>query len=306
MASDVPYASPSVRKYARELGVDLGRVKGSGPGGRLLREDVQAFVKSGGAARAPDPTPAAGGAALDLPAWPDLDHAKFGPIEEIEPTRIQRLSARNMARNWAMVPHVANFDKADVTDLEAFRQQINAENARRGVKATALAFMVKASVSALKEHPRFNVSFANGRIIQKKYFHIGFAADTPNGLVVPVIRDADRKGLIELAREMAELAALARDGKLSPAQMSGGCFTISSLGGIGGTGFTPIINAPEVAILGAGRSEMQPVWDGERFAPRLMQPLSLSWDHRAVDGAAAARFLGHICRALSDLKQLTR
>lgn len=302
-----PYASPAVRKYARELGVDIETVAASGPRGRIRKEDVQAHVRARNAAPSAPPAgaPAASiGYAVELPAWPDLDHSKFGPIEERTPSRIQRISAGALARNWVAIPHVVNFDKADVTELEAFRGEINAEKAGQA-KVTMLAFMIKAAASALNAYPAFNVSFAHGKLIQKRYVHIGFAADTPSGLVAPVLRDCDQKGLLEIAEESRALALKAREGALSPKEMTGGCFTISSLGAIGGTGFAPIINAPEVAILGAVRAEIQPVWDGGAFVPRLIQPLSLAWDHRAVDGVAAARFLAHICRALSELKQLT-
>jgi pyruvate dehydrogenase E2 component (dihydrolipoamide acetyltransferase) len=309
---DAPvHAGPGVRKFARELGVNLGAVQPSGPKGRIVREDVLGFVQAAVSRPVAGPaTPNAAAAAapesgigLDLPPWPEPDYAKFGPIETVEQSRIQRLSAGNLARNWLMIPHVTNFDKSDITGTEAFRKELNARHSGEGVKVTMLAFMIKAAVSALKAFPRFNVSFSRGRVIQKNYYNIGFAADTPNGLVVAVIPGCDRKGVIEIATEARELAAKARAGTISPREMSGGCFTVSSLGGIGGTGFTPIINAPEVAILGAGKAEIQPVWNGESFEPRLIQPLSLSWDHRAVDGAAAARFLGHISECLSDIRK---
>jgi pyruvate dehydrogenase E2 component (dihydrolipoamide acetyltransferase) len=302
----VPYASPAVRLFARELGVDLAQVTGSERGGRIGKEDVQAFVKQalsgGGAASAPP------GGGLQLLPWPKVDFAKFGEIETRELTRIQKLSGANLARNWAMIPHVTQHDDADVTDLEALRIALNKENekARDGVKLTMLAFLMKASVAALQKYPDFNSSLdASGELLTlKKYFHIGFAADTPNGLVVPVVRDCDRKGVLQIARETGELAAKAREGKLGPADMQGGCFSISSLGGIGGTSFTPIVNAPEVAILGVSRAAMKPVWDGTQFAPRLLLPLSLSYDHRVIDGAAAARFTAYLAQLLGDMRRV--
>lgn len=295
------YAGPGVRKFARELGVALEAVPASGPSGRTTRDDVLSFVRT--VVAAPQAHPAAAAASSDELPWPEPDYAKFGPVEPITQSRIQKLSAANLARNWRTIPHVTNFDKADVTDTEAFRKGINARQGEQGVKVTMLALMIKAAASALKSFPRFNVSFSRGQLIQKHYYNIGFAADTPGGLVVAVIEGCDRKGLIEIAADASRLAAKARDGTLSPKEMTGGCFTISSLGGIGGSGFTPIINAPEIAILGAGRAEIQPVWTGETFQPRLIQPLSLSWDHRAVDGAAAARFLGHIAACLTDIRK---
>jgi pyruvate dehydrogenase E2 component (dihydrolipoamide acetyltransferase) len=254
--------------------------------------------------RNPGPASQPASRASELPPWPEPDYTKFGRIETTELTRLQRISGANLARNWVTIPHVTNFDKSDITDTEAFRKKLNAESGDGGAKVTLLAFMIKASVSALKAYPRFNVSFSSAGLVQKYFYNIGFAADTPNGLVVAVIPDCDKKGLLEIALEARALAAKARDGKLSPREMSGGCFTVSSLGGIGGTAFTPIINAPEVAILGAGRAEIQPVWDGAAFAPRLIQPLALSWDHRAVDGAMAARFLRHIADCLQDVRNL--
>ncbi len=309
MPGKAPYASPAVRMFARELGVDLSRVQGSERGGRISKEDVQRFVKgalqAGGSAGAP----AAGGGLALLP-WPKVDFAKFGEIETRELTRIQKLSGANLARNWAMIPHVTQHDDADITDLEALRVALNEENAKAAgkggaAKLTMLAFIIKASVAALQKYPSFNASLdADGaHLVLKKYFHVGFAADTPNGLVVPVIRDCDRKGIMEIAAESAELAAKAREGKLGPAEMQGGCFTISSLGGIGGTGFTPIVNAPEVAILGVSKSAMKPVWDGKAFAPRLVLPLSLSYDHRVIDGAAAARFTAYLAQLLGDMRR---
>ena len=306
----VPYASPAVRLFARELGVDLSQVVGTQRGGRIGKEDVQKFVKSAlaGGIAAPASAAAAGaGGGLNLIPWPKVDFAKYGEIESKPLSRIQKLSGANLARNWAMIPHVTQFDDADITDLEELRVQLNkeAEKAKSGAKLTMLAFLIKASASALKQYPDFNASLdASGETLTlKKYFHIGFAADTPNGLVVPVLRDADKKGVMEIAREMGELAALARDGKLKPEQMQGGCFTISSLGGIGGTAFTPIINAPEVAILGVSKSETRPVWNGEKFRPRLVLPLSLSYDHRVIDGAAAARFTSYLGQLLADLRR---
>ena len=304
----VPYASPAVRLFARELGVDLGRVQGSQRGGRISKDDVRKFVKAslqgGGQPRG------GGGGGLDLLPWPKIDFSKFGEVETRELSRIQKISGANLARNWAMIPHVTQHDDADITELEALRVALNEENARAiakggAAKLTLLAFLVKASVSALQQFPQFNSSLDpdGEHLVLKKYFHIGFAADTPNGLVVPVIRDADRKGVMEIAAETAALAAKARDGKLGPADMQGGCFTISSLGGIGGTKFTPIVNAPEVAILGVSRSAMQPLWNGEKFKPRLVLPLSLSYDHRVIDGAAAARFTAYLAQLLGDMRR---
>jgi pyruvate dehydrogenase E2 component (dihydrolipoamide acetyltransferase) len=296
------HASPSVRMVARELGVDLARVAGTGPRGRVLREDVHRFVKEvmGGAAPAAQ---TAGGVALDLLPWPRVDFAKFGPIETRPLSRIKKISGANLARNWVMIPHVTQFDEADITDLEAFRSELNREAETNGPKVTLLAFLVKACVAALKRFPELNASLDGDSLVLKRYFHIGFAADTPNGLVVPVLKDADRKGLLEIARELAALAARAREGKLAPADLQGGCFSISSLGGIGGTAFTPIVNAPEVAVLGVSRSATKPVWDGRQFAPRLVLPLSLSYDHRVVDGALAARFTAHLARLLGDMRR---
>ncbi len=305
MPDKVPYASPAVRLFARELGVDLGQVQGSARAGRITREDVQKFVKSalaGGTGRGA----ATGGSGLDLLPWPKVDFSKFGEVEEQPLSRIKKISGANLARNWAMIPHVTQQDEADITGLEALRKQINKENERAGIKLTMLAFLMKASVSALQKFPEFNASLdaAGETLTLKKYFHIGFAADTPNGLVVPVVRDCDRKGVIQIAQETAELARKARDGKLGPADMSGGCFSISSLGGIGGTSFTPIVNAPEVAILGVSRSAMKPVWNGQEFKPRLMLPLSLSYDHRVIDGAVAARFTVYLAQVLEDMRRV--
>lgn len=302
------HASPSMRAYARELGVDLARVKASGPKGRITREDINAFVK--GALQAPATAQAAtgGGGGLDLLPWPKVDFTKFGDIERKPLSRIRKLSAANLARNWAMIPAVTYHEDADVTELEAFRQQINAEQAKAGVKLTMLAFIIKAVCSALKKFPEFNSSIDlqadEPALIMKQYCHIGFAADTPGGLVVPVIRDADKKGVAQLAAECGELATKARDGKLSAAEMQGACFTISSVGGLGGTGFAPIINAPEVAILGVSRSTMKPVWDGSAFQPRLILPLSLTADHRVIDGAAATRFNAHVAALLADMRRV--
>ncbi|HRO62219.1 dihydrolipoyllysine-residue acetyltransferase [Thermomonas sp.] len=309
LPAKVPYASPAVRLFARELGVDLAQVKGSARGGRISKDDVQNFVKAalaGGGA----PVQATGGGAggLNLLPWPKVDFAKFGAVESKPLSRIQKISGANLARNWAMIPHVTQFDEADITALEDLRVAVNEENAKaiaagKAGKLTMLAFLIKASVAALQKFPTFNASLDGDNLVLKQYFHIGFAADTPNGLVVPVLRDADQKGVAQIAREMGELAALARDGKLKPEQMQGGCFTISSLGGIGGTKFTPIINAPEVAILGVSKSEIKPVWNGEKFKPRLLLPLSLSYDHRVIDGAAAARFTTYLGQLLADLRR---
>ena len=302
------HASPSVRQFARELGADVNKIAGTGPKNRITKEDVQAYIKgvlTGAIANAAAPAAAsAGGGELNLLPWPKVDFAKFGDVDVQPMSRIKKISGANLARNWVMIPHVTQFDEADITDLEAFRQQVNEENAKSGVKVTMLAFLIKASVAALKKYPEFNASLDGDNLVLKKYFHIGFAADTPNGLVVPVIRDADKKGVNVIAREMSELAAKAREGKLSPADMQGGCFSISSLGGIGGTAFTPIINAPEVAILGVSKSATKPVWAGKEFAPRLMLPLSLSYDHRVIDGAAAARFTSYFVHTLADMRRV--
>ena len=299
-----PHASPGVRRFARELGVDLTQVKGGGPKGRILKENIQNFVKGALAGGAATPGAAKGGLAdLGLPAWPKVDFAKFGPIEAQPLSRIRKISGPALARNWVMIPHVTQFDEADITELEAFRARVNEENAKTGVKVTPLAFLIKAVVAALKKFPAMNSSLDGDNLVLKHYWHIGFAADTPNGLMVPVIKDADKKGVMEIAKETSELAAKARDGKLGPAEMQGGTFSISSLGGIGGTAFTPIINAPEVAILGVSRAAMKPVWNGKEFAPRLMMPLSLSYDHRVIDGAAAARFTTHLAQVIADLRR---
>jgi pyruvate dehydrogenase E2 component (dihydrolipoamide acetyltransferase) len=299
--SAAPHASPAVRKFARELGVDLGRVEGSGPNGRVLLEDVRRFVK-GALAGGAGPAPGAGGA-LGLPPWPRVDFARFGPVERRPLTRIQKIAGPGLHRNWVTIPHVTNCEDADITELEAFRVQLNRENEKSGVKLTLLAFLIKACVAALKKFPDFNASLDGDNLVYKKYFNIGFAADTPNGLVVPVVKNADQKGVLAIASETSELAAKAREGKLAPTDMQGGCFSISSLGGLGGTYFTPIINAPEVAILGVCRSSMRPVWDGKAFAPRLILPLSLSYDHRVIDGAAAARFNTFLAGLLGDMRR---
>ncbi|KAB8192091.1 branched-chain alpha-keto acid dehydrogenase subunit E2, partial [Lysobacter maris] len=300
-------ASPAVRLYARELGVDLSKVAGSARAGRITREDVQKFVKGVMSGEVASGAPAAAGGGLSLLPWPKVDFAKFGEIESKPLSRIKKISGANLARNWAMIPHVTQHEDADVTELEALRGTLNKENekAKNGVKLTMLAFLMKASVAALQKYPEFNASLdASGEnLVLKKYFHVGFAADTPNGLVVPVVRDCDKKGVMQIAKEMGELAGKAREGKLGPADMSGGCFSISSLGGIGGTAFTPIINAPEVAILGVSKSSIKPVWDGKAFQPRLILPLSLSYDHRVIDGAAAARFAAYLATLLGDLRR---
>jgi len=306
-AFTLAYAGPGVRKLARERGVDLGKVKGTGDKGRILKEDVEAYVKGGGvpAAKAAPAAAPGGGAGLDLLPWPKVDFAKFGPIESKPLSRIKKISGANLHRNWVMIPHVTNHDEADITELEAFRVQMNKENEKAGVKLSMLAFMIKAAVFSLKKFPEFNASLDGDNLILKQYYHIGFAADTPNGLVVPVIRDADKKGVIAIGQEMGDLAKLARDGKLKPDQMQGGSFTISSLGGIGGIYFTPIINAPEVAIMGVCRSYWKQVSpDGKQSAWRFMLPLSLSWDHRVIDGAAAARFNSHFANLLADLRRV--
>ena len=308
LPENVPYASPAVRLFARELGVDLLQIKGSANNGRISKEDVQRYVKAALTGGAPAAAAVAGGGGLNLLPWPKVDFSKFGETETVPLSRIKKISGANLARNWAMIPHVTQFDQADITDLEALRVQLNAEQekAKSGVKLTMLAFLLKASAAALKQFPDFNASLdATGEnLTLKKYVHVGFAADTPNGLVVPVIRDVDKKGVLQIAVEMGELAKKARDGKLGPAEMSGGCFSISSLGGIGGTAFTPIINAPEVAILGVSKSSLQPVWDGKQFVPRLTLPLSLSYDHRVIDGAAAARFTSYLAQVLADMRRV--
>ena len=308
----LPYASPSVRKFARELGVPLAEVKGSGLKGRITQEDVQAFTRAvmAGTVRTKAQGASAagggvtGGGELNLIPWPKVDFAKFGPIEAKPLPRIKKISGANLHRNWVMIPHVTNNDDADITDLEALRVQLNKENEKAGIKVTMLAFLIKACVAALKKFPEFNASLDGDNLVYKQYWNIGFAADTPNGLTVPVIKDADRKGILPISQELSELSKKAREGKLSPADMSGATFTISSLGGIGGTYFTPIINAPEVAILGVCRSEMKPRWNGKDFVPRLMLPLSLSYDHRVIDGAAAARFNAYLGQVLADFRRV--
>ncbi|HUK05876.1 MAG TPA: dihydrolipoyllysine-residue acetyltransferase [Burkholderiales bacterium] len=305
--TSLPHASPSIRKFARELGVNLALVQGSGPKGRIQKEDVQAFVKGALAGRSVSAPAAGKGGALpfNLPAWPDVDFAKFGPIESKPLSRIQKLSGPYLHRNWVSIPHVTQCDNADITDLEAFRKSQTVETEKKGFKLTMLAFMIKACVTALRQFPQFNASLdkSGENLIVKKYYHIGVAVDTPGGLVVPVVRDADRKGVFDLARELAEISKLAKDGKLKAGDMQGGTFSISSLGGIGGTYFTPIINAPELAILGVSRSAMKPVWNGKEFVPRLILPLSLSYDHRVIDGAAAARFTTELTKILSDIRR---
>ena len=311
-APGLPHASPSVRKFARELGVPIGEVKGSGPKGRITQDDVHAFTKAvmAGAtltqaqvAKAPAAS-GGDGAALGLIPWPKVDFSKFGPIERKEMGRIKKISGANLLRNAIMIPAVTNHDDADITELEAFRVATNKENEKSGVKVTMLAFLIKACVSALKKFPDFNSSLDGDALVYKNYWHIGFAADTPNGLMVPVLKDADKKGVLQISQEMGELAKKAREGKLSPAEMSGATFTISSLGGIGGRYFTPIINAPEVAILGVCKSQMEPVWNGKEFVPRLMLPLSLTWDHRVIDGASAARFNAYLGQILGDFRRV--
>jgi len=311
-APGLPHASPSVRKFARELGVPIGEVKGSGPKGRITQDDVQAFTKAvmagatqtqAQAAKAPASS-GGDGAALVLIPWPKVDFAKFGPIERKEMGRIKKISGANLLRNAIMIPAVTNHDDADITELEAFRVLTNKENEKSGIKVTMLAFLIKACVAALKKFPDFNSSLDGDALVYKNYWHIGFAADTPNGLMVPVLKDADQKGVLQISQEMGELAKKARDGKLSPAEMSGATFTISSLGGIGGRYFTPIINAPEVAILGVCKSTMEPVWNGKEFVPRLLLPLSLTWDHRVIDGASAARFNAYLGQILGDFRRV--
>ncbi len=305
----LPHASPAIRKIARELGVPLDEITGSGPKGRITQQDLHGFVarvmagsvttRAAGAA-----APASGGAMPGLLPWPQVDFAKFGPVERRDLTRIQKISGANLHRNWVVIPHVTNHDDADITGLEAFRLQLNREHEKAGIKVTMLAFLIKACVAALKQFPNFNASLEGEQLVLKQYFHIGFAADTPHGLMVPVIKDADRKGILQISQEMSDLARKAREGKLSPGEMTGGCFSISSLGGIGGRYFTPIINAPEVAILGVCKSAMQPVWDGKAFEPRLILPLSLSWDHRVIDGASAARFNACLAQILGDFRRV--
>ena len=309
---ELPHASPSVRKFARELGVPLDEVKGNGPKGRITQDDVQDFTKAVMAGSAQTKAqaakaPAGGGgdgAGLNLLPWPKVDFTKFGPVERKDLSRIKKISGANLHRNWVMIPHVTNHDNADITELEAFRVKLNKENEKSGIKLTMLAFVIKAVVSALKKFPDFNTSLDGDQLVYKQYFNIGFAADTPNGLVVPVLKDADKKGIFQLSTEMGELSKKARDGKLGPADMQGACYSISSLGGIGGRYFHPIINAPEVAILGLSKSIMEPVWNGKEFTPRLMLPLSLSYDHRVIDGASAARFNAYLGQVLADYRRI--
>lgn len=309
----LPHASPSVRKFARELGVPIDEVKGTGPKGRITQDDVAAFTKQvmtgavqtkAQAAKAPAAASGGSGVGLDLLPWPKVDFTKFGPVERKDLSRIKKISGANLHRNWVVIPHVTNHDDADITELEAFRVATNREHEKSGVKVTMLAFLIKACVAALKKFPDFNSSLDGDALIVKNYWHIGFAADTPNGLMVPVLKNADQKGVLQISLEMAELAKKARDGKLSPAEMSGATFTISSLGGIGGRYFTPIINAPEVAILGVCKSQLSPVWNGTAFEPRLLLPLSLTWDHRVIDGAAAARFNAYLGQILADFRRV--
>jgi pyruvate dehydrogenase E2 component (dihydrolipoamide acetyltransferase) len=299
------HASPSVRRFARELGVDVAKVGGTGPKGRILQADIQAYVK--GVLSAPPPAPAAAassGGGLDLLPWPKIDFSKFGPVDVQPLSRIKKISGANLSRNWVMIPAVTYHEDADITDLEAFRVQINKENEKAGgAKLTMLAFLIKACVKAMQKYPEFNSSIDGDNLVLKKYFNIGFAADTPNGLMVPVIKNADSKGVFELAKESGDLAKQAREGKLKPADMQGACFTISSLGGIGGTYFAPIVNAPEVAILGVNKSAMKPVWDGKQFVPRLTLPLSLTADHRVIDGALATRFNVYLAQLLADMRR---
>ncbi len=313
-SGNLPHASPSVRKFARELGVPLEEVKGTGPKGRITQEDIQGFTRSvmsgqtttKAAAASAKPAASGGGdgAGLGLIPWPKVDFAKFGAVERKDLSRIKKISGANLHRNWVMIPHVTNNDEADITELEAFRVSTNKENEKSGVKVTMLAFVIKAMVSALRKFPEFNASLDGDQLVYKQYFNIGFAADTPNGLVVPVLKDADKKGVMQISQEMGELAKKARDGKLGAADMQGGSISISSLGGIGGTHFTPIINAPEVAILGLSKGAMKPVWDGKQFVPRLMLPLSLSFDHRVIDGALAARFNAYLGQVLADFRRV--
>ena len=300
-----PHASPSVRKFARELGVDLALVQGTAPKGRILHADVQVYVKGALSGKSFSSQKTGSSLPFNLPAWPEVDFAKFGPVEVKPLSRIQKLSGPYLHRNWISIPHVTQFDEADITDLEAFRKANTAETEKQGFKLTMLAFLIKACVTALKQHPQINSSLdrSGENLIVKKYYHIGVAVDTPEGLVVPVVRDADRKGVFDLARELAEVSKLARDRKLKPGDMQGGTFSISSLGGIGGSAFTPIINAPEVAILGVSKAQMRPVWIGKEFAPRLMLPLALSYDHRVIDGASAARFTAYLANVLSDIRR---
>ena len=304
VTTGLPHASPSVRMLARELGVDLTRVTGSAPKGRITQEDIKQFVKQALSGSLPTTAAKGSGVGLDLLPWPKVDFAKFGAVESKPLSRIKKISGANLHRNWVMIPHVTNNDEADITSLEALRVSLNKENEKSGVKVTMLAFLIKACVAALKKFPEFNASLDGDNLVLKQYFNIGFAADTPNGLVVPVIRDADKKGILELATESSALAKKAREGKLAPAEMQGGCFSISSLGGIGGTNFTPIINAPELAILGVSKAYQKPVWNGREFLPQLTIPLSLSYDHRVIDGASAARFNAYLGSLLTDYRRI--
>jgi pyruvate dehydrogenase E2 component (dihydrolipoamide acetyltransferase) len=297
------YAGPGARRLARELGVDLARVKGSGRKGRIQKSDIEAAAKGGGAPSEPKKPAATDGAGLGLLPWPQVDFEKFGEIERQPLSRIKKISGPNLHRNWVMIPHVTHYDEADITDLEAFRKQTNEAHAKEGVKVTMVALMVKAVVASLQAMPQFNSSLDGDDLVLKRYFNIGFAADTPNGLMVPVIKNAEQKGILDIARELTELSGAAREGKLKSADMQGGTFSISSLGGIGGTAFTPIVNAPEVAILGVSKAGMKPVWNGKEFAPRLMMPLSLSYDHRVIDGALGARFTSHLAQVIADLRR---
>ncbi|MFA6061402.1 MAG: dihydrolipoyllysine-residue acetyltransferase [Gallionella sp.] len=299
-SSGPAHASPAIRRFARELGVDIAQVKGSGEKGRVTKDDVQFFVKAALA----QPRGAASGNGLQVLEMPVFDFAKFGAVESRPLSRIQKISGANLHRNWVTIPHVTQFDEADITDMEAFRKQLGAEYAKQNIKITPLAFMLKAVVAALQKFPKFNTSLDGENLIYKQYFHIGVAVDTPDGLMVPVLRDVDKKGIVQLAQELAEISAKARDKKITASDMQGGCFTISSLGGIGGTAFTPIINAPEVAILGVSKSSMKPVYQDGQFVPRLMLPLSVSYDHRVIDGAAAARFTAYLAQVLSDIRRL--
>ncbi|WP_051919257.1 dihydrolipoyllysine-residue acetyltransferase [Basilea psittacipulmonis] len=305
----LPFASPSVRKFARELGVDLTQVNGTGNKGRITPDDVRAFVKATLQSAYHHQTSSSSsatvsGSGFKVLDWPKIDFASFGPVESKPLSRIKKISGANLHRNWVMIPHVTNNEDADITDLEELRKTLNKEYEREGVKFTLLAFLIRAVVQALKKFPEFNASLDGDNLVLKKYYNIGFAADTPNGLVVPVIKEADKKSISDLAKETSELAKMARDGKLGPQHMQGGCFTISSLGGIGGTSFTPIVNAPEVAILGVSRSAMKPVWNGKEFVPRLIMPLSLSYDHRVIDGAAAAKFNAYLASLLADFRRV--
>ena len=297
------FASPAIRKLARELGTDLGKVKGNGPKGRITEADLKSYIKDVMSGQVSNGVPT-NGSGLDLLPWPKIDFTKFGEVEIKEMSRIKKISGANLSRNWIMIPHVTQFDEADITELEEFRKQINEEYKKAEIKVSPLAFIIKACVFALKKFPEFNASIDGDKIVYKKYYNVGFAADTPNGLVVPVLKDADKKGIVQLATESGALAKLARDGKLKPADMQGGTFTISSLGGIGGTAFTPIVNAPEVAILGISKSAIKPVWNGKEFTPRLIMPISLSYDHRIIDGALAAKFSTYLAQVLSDVRRL--